>query len=111
MALLLRALRPSLPAGRHTVVLESVEAVEAKHGAGYKFLFANDNGIAIRTTGQSLASSNVLGDVVAGLLGRPFAVGEEVDLEEFVGQKFKVHVGDEGIDTIEPVAAEKGGAQ
>lgn len=76
--------------------LVSIDEAEAKAGynAGARFEFVNVAGEhkgakAFRTTGMNFSPSSAAGDFVAGFLGQEHLEdGQELDLDEFIGEVF-----------------------
>lgn len=87
-----------LPPGSYKAKLVKVEPTEhAEYGPGLRWAFAVADGphadrLAARTTGCYPTAQNALGRMLAGMLGRPLTVDDEVDVDDLIGREFVIAV-------------------
>jgi hypothetical protein len=96
-----------IPPGTYAAEFVGVEAQEAnEYGAGLKWTWRIISGphagaTATRITGPAPTRANACGKILAGLLGRPLAEGEDVDTTALKGRRYFIVV----------EATEKGGSK
>ncbi|MFO0881415.1 MAG: hypothetical protein U0840_29295 [Gemmataceae bacterium] len=90
-----------VPAGNYKALFDGIEAQQANtekgYGPGIRFRFKLLEGtqagaIASRVTGTSPTPTNACGKMLAALLGRPLAPGENIDLQSYVGKTYLIIV-------------------
>lgn len=90
-----------VPAGNYKAAFNGVEIQPASPEKGYaegirfkwKLLEGPHAGaIASRVTGASPTATNACGKMLAALLGRPLALGENIDLQTYVGKTYLIIV-------------------
>ncbi len=91
-----------VPAGSYLAKYTGVEAQPADPlrgmGEGLRWAFEITNGPnagkkTSRITGIAPTPGNACGKVLSGLLGKPLATGDEIDLDALVGKSYLVVVG------------------
>jgi hypothetical protein len=104
---------PDLPQpGRYRFSLRSVNSIPSPldpRKQAIEFQFGDGTCAISKVTGAYLRANESLEKLLESMLGRRIAVGEEIDLEAFVGKLFEVVVaakGDHGVTiaSVRPVA-------
>lgn len=86
----MKVLRPLAEPGRHTCTLDQIEEVPGNFGRpANRFVFATSDGHEIvKTTGQELRKGSSLANFVEELAGGELTPGDEIDLNDYVGEKY-----------------------
>ena len=86
------------PAGTYVATFERTEDyLHQIYGPGLRWIFAICEGpckglTATWITGTSPTPKNACGDLLTGLLGRALREGEQVDVQQLVGQRYVIVV-------------------
>ncbi len=84
--------------GTYTCKFKSVEeTTHPEYGDGLKWVFEVASGpqkgqFAMKTTSTTPTPRNACGKLLNGLAGRPVSLGEELDVNDFVGKPYTVVV-------------------
>jgi hypothetical protein len=87
-----------VPPGSYTARFMGVEPVNSdQYGEGLRWKFAITQGpqrdqVAARITGLTPSPRNGCGKILAGLVNRPLALDEEVDIDQFIGRVYLIVV-------------------
>ena len=112
---------PGVPAGQYTATFSAIEKskhVEYGEGLIWKFVIHGgqyDGQTAQRMTGPHPTLKNGCGKMLKGITGSVPSIGNEVELDMFIGSKFLILVEDADtggtrIATVLPLRAEGGAA-
>jgi hypothetical protein len=88
------------PAGVYKAVFSGVDqTTHDEYGLGVKFSMTvsggpHDGKVSCRTTRPVPSATNVCGRLIASIIGRPMAPGENIDLGPYVGKIFTIVVTD-----------------
>lgn len=87
------------PVGIYTAGFsEFKQTTSEQYGAGLCLTFTVDsgehNGVKVGRTGKPVPTpNNVMGKLLAGLLGRQMKAGESINLADFIGKRYTIVVG------------------
>jgi hypothetical protein len=87
-----------VPVGRYSAVFEGVkETHHAEYGPGLFWRFSIDGGEfdgseTGRTTSAAATRKNACGAIYKAITGRPFSPSEKVDVDAFIGRKYRIKV-------------------
>jgi len=87
-----------VPVGSYTAKFAGIEPTTSEqYGAGYRWKWeitagAQAGQAASRTTGTTPTEKNGCGAMLRGLIGGELAVGQEIDIEQYIGRNYMLVV-------------------
>ena len=99
MSIKLTVVQNALDAGEHEVILASAREIkDDRFGDLIEWVFENGDGQYRKRTGKTIRRDNLTYKIVTGLAGRELEIGDNIDLDDFVGKKFRLVLAEEDRD-------------